>query len=187
MGKNAKTALIDSNNGRNIIPPPNAALKVVKRHLEAVKNSRNGNQSVHALYGIDETDLSIIENTLAGYSYSDISRKIGRPLSTIQRRGRKLVENGIFIPRSHINFRKFGLRRGILQFKCKSANLEEAVKKIATITGVESAAAYLGSLDVIANVVYADSKEVLGIISEVQKFDLVNDVTWSEEIHSVPF
>lgn len=44
----------------------------------------------------------------------------------------------------------------------------------------------IGSLDVIANVVYSDSKEVLGIIAEAQKLNLITDATWSEEIHSMP-
>ena len=44
----------------------------------------------------------------------------------------------------------------------------------------------MGSLDVIANVVHSDSSEVLDIIAEVQKLGLISDVTWSEEIRSMP-
>jgi DNA-binding Lrp family transcriptional regulator len=123
---------------------------------------------------------------LAGYSNVEIAKKIQRPVSTVQRRTRQLYAEGYTVPVVHLNFSKFGLRRGLLQFKCKSANLKEAVEKISAIKGVESAGAYLGSLDIVANVVYADSKEVLKIIAEAQKLNLITDVTWSEEIHSVP-
>jgi DNA-binding Lrp family transcriptional regulator len=123
---------------------------------------------------------------LAGYAGADIARKTGMPLTTIQRRSRRLLQERFVVPVAHLNYRKFGLRRGLLYLKCKNTNLEDAVVRISRIKGIESAGAYLGSLNVIANVVYADSKEVLGIIAAIQKMDLINEVTWLEEIYSVP-
>ena len=136
-------------------------------------------------YGIDSIDLSIIQYMLQGNSNTEIAKLLDKPLSTIQRRTRKLIEAGFVRTSFRLDFKKFGLRKGMLYFKCKSANLKEAVSQIARIRGVESVGAYLGSLDVIANVVYADSIEVLDIISKAQALDLISDVTWSEEIHSI--
>ena len=164
----------------------NAAFDVVLHHVRSSNNGKtNGKRSIKA-YDIDETDLQIIGQMLAGYSFAEIARKTGIPLSTVQRRSQRILQEGFVVPVTHLNFKKFGLRRGMLLFRCKNASLHKAVDLISRVRGVESASAYLGSLDVIANVVYADSKDVLDIISEVEKFDLINGVTWSEEIHSSP-
>lgn len=73
-----------------------------------------------------------------------------------------------------------------MHFKCETTDLKEAVQRLAAIKGVESVSGYLGSLEVIANVVYADSVEVLDIIGKARDLNLVTDASWSEEIHSVP-
>ncbi|HEX6068065.1 MAG TPA: Lrp/AsnC family transcriptional regulator [Nitrososphaera sp.] len=130
--------------------------------------------------------MEIINYMLAGLSSTEIAQKMKRPLTTVQRRSKRLIDKGYVVGVIHINFKKFGLRRGLLHFKCKTTEMQEAVEKIAAIKGVESASGYLGSLDIIANVVYADSTEVLSIIRKARDMNLVTDVTWSEEIHSVP-
>jgi DNA-binding Lrp family transcriptional regulator len=109
-----------------------------------------------------------------------------KPLSTIQRRSSRLLEKGFVKPAMHLNYKKFGLRRGLLQFTCKGTNLREAAEKIGKIKGVEAVGGYLGSVEIIANVVYADSAEVIEIIAEAQKLGIIYDVKWSEEIHSLP-
>jgi DNA-binding Lrp family transcriptional regulator len=173
----------ERNKGSTIHEGPSAAFEVVVNRMKTLPRKEGTSMRE---YGIDKTDLEIIRLLLSGYSNTEIGIKIGKPLSTVQRRTRKLIEKGYVHQSTRLDFTKFGLRRGLLYFKCKSANLEEAVEKIYKIRGVASVAAYLGSLDVIANVVYADSKEVLSIISQVQKLDLISDVTWSEEIHARP-
>jgi DNA-binding Lrp family transcriptional regulator len=135
---------------------------------------------------IDETDMEIINYMLAGYSSTEIAEKTRRPLSTIQRRTRNLLDKGYVVDVMHLNFKKFGLRRGLLHFKCKTSDMQEAVDKIAALRSVESVSGYLGSLDLIANIVYADSAEVLEIIGAARDLNLVTDAIWSEEIHSVP-
>jgi len=186
MARRLKNVAEDNSKRKRTIMPPNAAIKVVLRHVgDMNKNGKRG-QSSSSLYGVDDIDMGVIQYMVEGYSNADIADKMDKPLSTIQRRSRRLVDRGIIVPYAYLNYSKFGLRRGLLQFKCKSANLQQAVEKIAAIDGIERASAYLGSIDVIANVVYADSKEVLKTIAEVQKLDLITDVSWSEEIHSLP-
>jgi DNA-binding Lrp family transcriptional regulator len=172
---------ISTSNSR-ISASSNAAFDVVIQHVANLKKAGKNGSSPE----IDDTDMDIINYMLAGYSSTEIARKTKRPLSTIQRRSRHLLDKGFVISVMHLNFKKFGLRRGLLHFKCKTTDIQEAVEKIASIKGVESANGYLGSLDIIANVVYADSAEVLGIIGEARKLEFVSDASWSEEIHSVP-
>jgi DNA-binding Lrp family transcriptional regulator len=160
----------------------NAALDVVIQHVTKMKKS--GDKSFKPK--MDDIDMAIINYMLAGYSTSEIAQKANKPLSTVQRRITRLTGKGFVVPVMHLNFKKFGLRRGVLHFKCKTTDLKEAVQKIAAISGVESASGYLGSLEIIANVVYADSAEVLDIIGKARDLKLVTDASWSEEIHSVP-
>lgn len=162
----------------------NTAFEVVLKHL--TKKEGLPKKEVGPSSELDELALKIISLLLAGYSSSEISQKLNSPLSTIQRRVKVLTNAGYVVPVIHLNFRKFGLRRGLVQFKCKGANIKEAVQKISAIKGVESVGGYLGSLNIIANVMYEDSSEVLDIIAEAQKMDLVNDASWSEEIYSMP-
>jgi len=159
----------------------NPAFDVIVRNLDKINGNRKGQMIA---YGVDELDVKMIGLILSGMSNENISKQLKRPLSTIQRRKKKILDNGLVHVLHRIDFRKFGLRKGLLYFKCKSANLQEAVDKISRIRGVESASAYLGSLDVIAFVAYSDSKEVLEIIAKAQELGLISDVTWSEEIHS---
>lgn len=172
---------ISTSNSR-ISSSSNAALDVVVRHVATMKKS--GDKGIQTK--IDELDMTIVNYMLTGYSTLEIAQKVNKPLSTIQRRIKHLTGKGYVIPVMHLNFKKFGLRRGVLHFKCKTTDMHEAVQKIAAISGVESASGYLGSLDLIANVVYADSAEVLDIIGKARDLNLVTDASWSEEIHSVP-
>ena len=159
-----------------------AALDVVKQHIANLKKMGGNGSSPK----VDETDIEIINYMLAGYSSVEIAQKTSKPLSTVQRRSRHVMDKGYIVPVMHLNFKKFGLRRGVLHFKCKTTDLQEAVEKLAAIKGVESVSGYLGSLEVIANVVYADSAEVLDIIGKARELNVVTDASWSEEIHSVP-
>jgi hypothetical protein len=167
----------------------NAAFDVVIQHHQA--SQKKGKQGAEtdgnstAFRQLDEMDIQIMQYMLSGYSGTDISRNMNKPLSTIQRRSSRLLEKGFMTPVMHLNFKKFGLKRGLLQFTCKGTNLKDATEKIAKIKGVESVGGYLGSVEVVANVVYADSAEVIYIIAEAQKLGIVYDVKWSEEIHSI--
>lgn len=160
----------------------NPAFDVIVNNLDKINGKRKSRMTS---YGIDELDVQLIGLILSGITSEDISKQLKTPLSTIQRRKKKILDKGLVHVSYRIDFKKFGLRKGLLYFKCKSANLQEAVEKISRIGGVESASAYLGSLDVIAFVAYSDSKEVLEIIAKAQELDLINEVTWSEEIHSM--
>ena len=173
-----------ANSNTRVSASGSAAFEVVLDHVNG--NGAQGKLKKKGSPGVDAIDMQVIPLMLAGYSTIEISTKLRIPLSTIQRRTKNLISSGYVVPVVHLNFKKFGLRRGLLQFKCKSANLKEAVQKVSAIRGVESVGGYLGSLDLIANVVYSDSSEVLGMIAEAQKLDLISDVTWSEEIHSMP-
>jgi DNA-binding Lrp family transcriptional regulator len=188
--KSIKTNITNTGNNSKLGMGGNAAFDVLASHIRArnnyTNNQANSKRGTNKYDSFDESDLEIIRYMLAGYTGADIARKTGMPLTTIQRRSKRLLQEGFVIPVTHLNYKKFGLRRGMLFLKCKNADLEEAVKYISKIKGIESAGAYLGSLNLIANVVYVDIKEVLQIVHAIQKLDLINEVTWLEEVYSLP-
>jgi DNA-binding Lrp family transcriptional regulator len=63
----------------------------------------------------DAIDNRIIELLFDGKNNKDISKKIGVPLSTIQRRVRKLQFNGIITNQIQLDYRLLGFRTGLIE------------------------------------------------------------------------
>ncbi len=49
---------------------------------------------------------------ISGQANKEIAANLKIPLSTIQRRTRKLIENGTIVTRSEVNFEKMGVKSG---------------------------------------------------------------------------
>ena len=81
------------------------------------KNNHNNN-----LVNIDIIDKKIIELLLANHDNSFISQKLGIPLSTIQRRTRKLFEKEIISMKTELNYEKLGYKRGLLHGELSKHN-----------------------------------------------------------------
>ena len=87
------------------------------------------------------------------------------PLSTIQRRVRNLIYSRSIIVKSNINYEKFGFKTGLLYIYLVDGEINETAEKISEIEGIESVEIHIGNSDIIANVLYKHSKELLHIIS----------------------
>ena len=107
------------------------------------------------------------------------------PLSTIQRRVRNLISNNAIIIKSEINYEKFGFKMGLLQVYLEDGSIDEVTHKINEIEGIESVEVHIGNSDLIANVIYKHSKELLDIISQVKKINKVDKIVWSEMIYKI--
>ena len=59
-------------------------------------------------------------------------------------------------------------------------------QRISEIEGIESVEIHIGNSDIIANVLYKHSKELLHIISLVKKTGKVEKIVWSEMIYKIP-
>ena len=68
---------------------------------------------------IDEIDQKLIELLLNGYSNKKIALEVKSPLSTIQRRIRKIFENEYIQKKTELNHKKLGLRKGYLLISLK--------------------------------------------------------------------
>lgn len=135
---------------------------------------------------LDDLDLGLISLMIKGHTNSEIAKEIRKPLSTVQRRTRKIIEKGFVIERAEPNFKSFGFKKGMIQVSLNGADPFTICNRLVEIDGITHASAYLGNADVTAFTVYKDSKDMIELIARVRKIEGVNQVSWSEEIYSIP-
>jgi DNA-binding Lrp family transcriptional regulator len=157
----------------------------------APKSSNSDNKSITTLHAIkferlDELDNKLLELMLAGFSNNEMAAKTAKPLSTIQRRSRELVESGIIS-------RKFELNHAILDYRVfhlhvyvNGADAGEIAKRVRDADGAQSVSVHIGNSDIVAKYVCKSSHDLMEIIGDVKKIDGVIRVEWSEEIYSLP-
>jgi DNA-binding Lrp family transcriptional regulator len=63
---------------------------------------------------LDKLDLKIISLLIAQRNSKQISAELGVPSSTIQRRIKNIIENGIMNIKIEPNFKRLGIKRGLL-------------------------------------------------------------------------
>lgn len=137
--------------------------------------------------GIDKLDMQIISSMVeSGANNTSIAKSVNRPLSTVQRRTRKLIASGFMTEKVEPNINAFGLRRALIVISLDGTKPEDVCNKLLEIDGIIQANAYVGSLDVLATAIFEDNRKVLEFISHAKRIDGVRSVTWSEEVYSVP-
>ena|SRR5437588_12968135 len=57
-------------------------------------------------------------------------------------------------------------------------------QKLAEIPGMTSVSIHIGNSDIVGDIIYKDSSEVLGIIASCKAIDGVTKVVWSEQVYS---
>ena len=100
----------------------------------------------------------------------DIPSDFHMPLSTVQRRVRELLEAGYVKSSVQINFEKFGFKTGLVHVYLKNGNIEELAKKIYNLSQITYVEIHIGNSDILGNVIYKDSKELLNLISTLKKW-----------------
>lgn len=133
---------------------------------------------------LDELDLQVIRALIEGGTSADISKQLNKPLSTIQRRVRKIEEKRFVSRKAQPNFAAFGFKRGIIGMTISTGDQIQICDKLLALDGIISASAYLGSTDVTALAIYRSSRQALQIINKVKLVEGVAEVNWSEEVYS---
>lgn len=134
---------------------------------------------------IDRLDEDIIQLLLKGKNSKDIATKVKSPLSTVQRRTRKLFENELIVSTVELNYEKLGYKRGLLHLYLSDGIVDEVGKILAERAGILSVAVHIGNSDLVALFIYKDSKQLLETISESKKIKGVERVLWSEEVYFI--
>ena len=134
---------------------------------------------------IDKLDGEIIQLLIGGKNSKYIANKLKSPLSTVQRRTRKLFENELIVSTINLNYEKLGFKRGLLHLYLHDGLVNEVGKAVATKPGILSVAVHIGNSDLVALFVYKNSKQLLDTITESKKIPGVERVLWSEEVYFI--
>jgi DNA-binding Lrp family transcriptional regulator len=135
---------------------------------------------------IDKLDVEIIELLIAGRNNKYIANKINSPLSTVQRRTRKLFEKELLNSKIELNYEKLGYKRGFLHVYLANGQLDRIGQTLVNKPGILSVAVHIGNSDIVALFIYKNSKQLLDTISETKLIEGVNKVLWSEEVYFIP-
>lgn len=148
---------------------------------EEITNNHNDIQSQ-----MDKTDFRIISLLVLGYDNKKISSTLKIPLSTIQRRTRRILFSEIvkleYIP----NFKMLGIKKGLLHTYLRDGQLRKTAEKISEMEGILSVTIHVGNSDVVSEFVYENSEDLVDIIAQIKQIQGVQQVVWSEEISKLP-
>ena len=120
---------------------------------------------------MDERDRKIIRELLKDgrAKINKIAEKTGIPVTTVHKRIKKLVEEGILEIKARINKRKAGY--GICAYilvkidtSSRSIDQERVAEKMASIKGVEEVSVVTGRIDIVAKVHARDIDELSDIV-----------------------
>jgi Lrp/AsnC family transcriptional regulator, regulator for asnA, asnC and gidA len=135
---------------------------------------------------IDEIDVKIIDLMILNKTNKQISSQLSLPLSTIQRRTRILLTSGLVKSQVQINYHKFGFKTGLLHIYLKNGNIEEMAKTIYELDGITSVEIHIGNSDILGNVIYKDSNDLLNLIATIKNMNGVERIVWSERVYQSP-
>jgi len=134
---------------------------------------------------IDALDTKILSLMVQGLSNKEISSRLKTPLSTIQRRTRHLVGNGMVNVRAEVNLEKVGIKKGMIHVYLSNGNIDQTARKIGAVPTIDSVEIHIGNSDIIGNVLYNDSKQLLQTIADIKRIEGVERIVWSEEIYDI--
>jgi DNA-binding Lrp family transcriptional regulator len=134
---------------------------------------------------LDEIDYRIIHNILAGNNNKQIASKLKIPLSTIQRRAKKLIQQKVIFNEPTLNYDILGFTSGLLHIYIIDGNYDQIGNKVSLLKGVLSTEIHIGNSDIVSLVVYKDNRELLNILSSVKRMEGVERIVWSERIYKI--
>jgi DNA-binding Lrp family transcriptional regulator len=131
---------------------------------------------------LDKTDFRIVSLLVLGYDNKKISSTLKIPLSTIQRRTRRILQSGMVTLEYQPNFKLLGLKKGLLHTYLRDGQLKKTAEKISKMDGILSVTIHVGNSDVVSEFVYDNSEELVDIIAAIKQIEGVDRVMWSEEV-----
>lgn len=139
---------------------------------------------------LSSADKKILKSLIASscnVSSLTLSRDLGIPLSTVQRR-RKRLEANLIETMYHLKLEKFGWRNATLFVTTASASAKQIGEEIMSWDKeVISAKRCMGenSADLQIEIIFRTNKELCDIMERVKSIEGVRNVSWSESIESI--
>jgi DNA-binding Lrp family transcriptional regulator len=135
---------------------------------------------------IDELDLKLIKLLALGHTNNEIAEIERVPLSTVQKRTRSIIKRGIINIRYEPNYTKLGFKTGLIHICVSSDNVYEIAEKFSKIDGVQSVSLHVGNFDILGLFLYKNTKQLMGLVSEVKRIEGIEKIAWSEEVYTLP-
>ena len=157
------------------------------------KNDNNSNKNDKSIdvpshfntYIMDDLDQKLLGLILKGYENKKIATEIKTPLSTIQRRIKKIIENQYITRKSELNYKKLGLRKGYLQISVRGDKTYEVTEKLTGINGITALSEVTGSYDILCVCVFKETDDLFRLLEDIKTIERIHEVTWSEEVRSI--
>ena len=144
------------------------------------------NNNYEVFTHLDKTDFRIVSLLVLGYDNKKISSTLKIPLSTIQRRTRRILQSGMVTLEYQPNFKLLGLKKGLLHTYLRDGQLKKTAEKISKMDGILSVTIHVGNSDVVSEFVYDNSEELVNIVAAIKQIEGVERVVWSEEVFKLP-
>jgi DNA-binding Lrp family transcriptional regulator len=135
---------------------------------------------------IDGRDQKLIGLLLKGYTNKNIASEAKSPLSTIQRRIRRIFEAQYIRKKNELNYKKLGLRKGYLLISLKGDHSNPVAEKISAIRGITCVSLVTGNIDIMSTCLFRETADLFNIIETIKSIERVNCVSWAEEVHDIP-
>ena len=107
----------------------------------------NNNNASNFLSQMDKTDFKIISLMVLGQDNKEISSTLKIPLSTIQRRTRRILQSGMVKVEYQPNFKLLGIAEGMLHTYLRDGQLKQTAQKISEKEGILSVSIHVGNSD----------------------------------------
>ena len=137
----------------------------------------------YALSTVDKKIFKLLLNPDGGLSSSHLSKKLGIPQTTIQRR-RKRLEKEVLKMFYTVDLEKFGWRRADVFISTRNGKTPSVAKKLLSNDVVTYVGRSIGehTIDLRAEIIIKDNAELLDILENIKAIDGVNDAIWSEVV-----
>jgi len=151
-----------------------------------VNNRANGRLPAGKDINLDELDKQIIHLMLSGHSNVEMAAKTKKPLSTIQRRSRKIIEKELLLTNPRVNYKKFGYKNGLLHVYLKDGDASQIAQAIWELDGIIlKVSVHIGNSDIIVEYACKDTQDLMNLISQIKKIGGIEKVVWSEEVFEI--
>ncbi|HEY7078342.1 MAG TPA: hypothetical protein VH500_01495 [Nitrososphaeraceae archaeon] len=114
-------------------------------------------------------DLELLDLLASGNDNKQISAIVNVPLSTIQRRTRKLFEKGVVHSRIELNYEKMRFRKGLIDVNLSNCCTDKIGQQIADKKGITRVSVHIGNSDLECTCICQSTSDLMFLLSEILK------------------
>jgi DNA-binding Lrp family transcriptional regulator len=150
----------------------------------SIVNDNSGNPI--SLTDVDKRMLQILLTSSGRISSLSLSRRLEIPLTTIQRR-RKRLENEFLEASYSLKLDRLGFRKVDLLISTSNGRASAIGKELLSHDAITTVCRSIGehTIDLHAEMVFKDNAELSNVIEWVKSLEGVNDVVWTEPVSIV--